>query len=202
MTLYKNKYRSETTRLQTWDYSWNGAYYITICTKNKIHYFGEIADKKFIPSAIGQLAEKFWMEIPNHFPFVELGNFVVMPNHTHGILIINKPDSVAGTSNLVVDTPNLVVGTPNLGVPTTASPETTKKNGGKNEKWKPQTIGVMINQYKRIVTIHARKLLPEFTWQSRFHDHIIRDSQSFQNISNYIKDNPRNWGKDDHNGQQ
>lgn len=105
------------------------------------------------------------MDIPTHFPFIELGNFVVMPNHVHGMLIIDK----------------------------LATPPTP---GSKNENWKPGTIEVIINQYKRIVTINARKILRDFAWQSRFHDHIIRSAESFERIQSYMANNPQNW-KDD-----
>ena len=87
---FKNKYRISSARLQSWDYSNNGAYFITICTQNRNHFFGKIQNQEMHLSEIGKLAEKYWLEIPEHFPFVELSNFVVMPNHFHGILIINK----------------------------------------------------------------------------------------------------------------
>ena len=200
MKKYNNKYRIPSARLQSWDYGNNGAYFITICTKNRVHFFGNIVNMD-IPTmqlnAFGEIAYKYWMEIPNHFPFVELANFVVMPNHTHGILIIDKNKNTVGdrgddTDNMGV---NLLmddhpVETPKLGVST----------GGKNEKWKPATIGVIINQYKRIVTINARKINPNFGWQSRFHDSIIRDDASFQRIQKYITDNPKNWDNDEFTG--
>ena len=87
---FQNKYRIPSARLQMWDYSNNGAYFITICTQNRHHFFGQIQNQKMQLSEIGKLAEKFWCEIPNHFPIVQLGNFVVMPNHVHGILIIDN----------------------------------------------------------------------------------------------------------------
>ena len=90
MEKFKNKYRIPSTRLQSWDYGANGAYFITICTQNREHFFGEISDEKMQLNDLGQLAENYWMEIPSHFPFIELGNFVVMPNHTHGILMIDN----------------------------------------------------------------------------------------------------------------
>jgi REP element-mobilizing transposase RayT len=181
MDKFKNKYRIPSARLQNWDYSSKGAYFITICTHNRAHLFGEIIGNEMHLNETGQLAEKFWMEIPAHFPFVELGNFVVMPNHFHGILIINES----------IPPP---LETPNLGVSTPTPP--IKKNGGKNEKWKPNSIGSIINQFKRIVTINARKIHADFAWQSRFHDHIIRDNESFQRIQTYIANNPLNWNKD------
>jgi len=131
---FRNKYRIPSNRLKNWDYGSNSAYFITICTKNREHFFGEIQNGKMQLNELGKNAFQFWMEIPNHFPFIELGNFVVMPNHTHGILIIDKPVEMPNflgvrcpiffgggeMPNLgVVDMPNLgVVDMPNLGIST------------------------------------------------------------------------------------
>jgi hypothetical protein len=76
--------------IPTWDYGTNGAYFITICTKNRQYFFGECEKGKMKLSTLGAIAQGFWYEIPKHFPFVELGEFVVMPNHIHGVLILNK----------------------------------------------------------------------------------------------------------------
>ena len=122
MQKYHNKYRIKSTRLQNWDYGWNGAYFITICTHNREHYFGEIVDGKMKPTDIGELAEKYWHEIPKHFQFVKLHEFVVMPNHIHGIIVIDKCNN------------NVVVETPKLGVST--------KIGGKNPKCKNTTTNI------------------------------------------------------------
>lgn len=89
---FKGKYRIKSTRLQNWDYSWDALYYITICTQRKEFYFGDIAKGEMVLSAIGKIAKRYWYEIPKHYPFVELEEFVVMPNHIHGILIINNPN--------------------------------------------------------------------------------------------------------------
>ena len=112
------------------------------------------------------------MEIPQHFPFVQLNAFVVMPNHVHGIIVIDRNDDINRDA----------VQTPKLGVST----------------WKSGTLGVIINQYKRAVTINARKINPHFAWQSRYHDHIIRNDKSFERICNYILSNPENWDEDRH----
>lgn len=87
---FLNKYRISSARLQHWDYGSDALYFVTICTQNREHYFGEIADGKINLSDTGKMASRFWSEIPNHFPFVQLGEFVVMPNHVHGIIIIDK----------------------------------------------------------------------------------------------------------------
>ena len=194
---FQNKYRIPSARLQNWDYGSNAAYFITICTKNRECFFGEIVDGKMILSDIGQIANQYLNEIPIHFTFVELGEFMVMPNHVHAIIVINKinVDDV-NTPKLGVFTIPPIVGdtidTPNLGVSTIQPTRTTAAS----EKWKPATLGVIINQYKRICTINARKIHADFEWQSRFHDHIIRNDESFERISEYIRNNPLNWTGD------
>ena len=191
---YLNKYRSESARLQTWDYGWNGSYFITICTKNRIHFFGEIENGKMILNEIGKLAHQFWAEIPKHFPFVELGNFVIMPNHTHGVLIINKSVDEINNENDGMDAP--AVGTMQCIVPTgpiippKSIGQSRFQNQGKN------TISSIIGSFKSVTTKNARYINPHFGWQSRFHDHIIRNAGSFHRIQNYILNNPANWGKD------
>jgi putative transposase len=96
---YKNRYRISSTRLQNWDYGWNGAYFITICTDNRINYFGDIYNGKMQLSNIGVIANILWYEIKNHGKNIELGEFIVMPNHIHGILILNHYND-AGTKTI------------------------------------------------------------------------------------------------------
>ncbi|MFZ5431265.1 MAG: transposase [Bacteroidota bacterium] len=101
-TLYQNKYRIPSVRLQKWDYRWSGAYFITICTRNRKHYFGEIKNGKMYPSPIGAIADVLWHELKNHFKNIDLDAFVVMPNHIHGILILNGIGT-DGMKNVGVD---------------------------------------------------------------------------------------------------
>jgi REP element-mobilizing transposase RayT len=88
--LYKNKYRVESARLKNWDYSSDGRYFITICTVDHVRFFGTIANGIMLLSEMGKIADQFWREIPNHFPMVRLDAFVIMPNHVHGIIIIDN----------------------------------------------------------------------------------------------------------------
>ena len=83
---FKNRYRTPSTRLENYDYSSNGYYFLTICTKDRINYFGEVKNNKLELSKTGIMTQKFWLEIPKHFSFVNLDEFVVMPNHVHEIL--------------------------------------------------------------------------------------------------------------------
>ena len=141
---------------------------------------------------VGRMAEKYWLEITNHFSFVRLDEYVVMPNHVHGILVINN--ILNGDISL-----NGGVETPNLGVSTT-DVKKLYKCGGHNKQWKPGSLGVIINQYKRQCTIKIRKNLnPNFAWQTRFYDHIIRNDKSLNKIRQYIIDNPLKWELDRNN---
>ena len=139
-------------------------------------------------SDMGEIAEQFWGEIPDHFPFVRLDEFVIMPNHVHGIVAINK---LTITESQKIGDSVTPVETPNLGVSTIAA------NAGIKTHWKPGNIGVIVNQYKRICTIQSRKNNAGFAWQPRFHDHIVRNNDELNRIREYITNNPANWANDD-----
>jgi REP element-mobilizing transposase RayT len=193
MSKFQNKYRNESARAQWWDYGWNGAYFITICTKNREHFFGEIRNGKMELLPLGVIADILWHEIPNHASFVELGDFVVMPNHIHGILILDKPEGAfVGT----VDGPVVGTGHALSRQPADETPiaptigQNRFQNIGKN------TVSSIIGSYKSAVTKHANRLGFENGWQSRFHDHIIRNDAEYQRISDYINNNPANWSND------
>ncbi len=194
---FQNKYRIASARLHNWDYSSNGAYFITICTQNKEHYFGTINDGKMVLSEIGKLVEQFWIEIPNQFLFIELGNFVIMPNHVHGIIIINKLHTnsqvetrfISSNNSNTTDETRLIA----------SLQEQPIKNGGfagdKNPMFH-ENISKIIRWYKGRCSFEIRKIHADFGWQSRFHDHIIRNANSFENIQNYIQENPERWEND------
>jgi len=162
-------------------------------------------------SSIGKIAEQYWREIPAHFPNVKLDKFVVMPNHFHGILIIdnwrngeNHPTTV---QTPCVETPHWGVSTNNCGVTNNHASANncgadTKRNPHHNPEWKPGTIGVIINQFKSICTKHARRIRPDFAWQSRFHDHILRTEKNYNDAQNYILTNVANWEKDSESPQK
>jgi REP element-mobilizing transposase RayT len=113
-----------------------------------------VENGKMILSELGIIAEKFWREIPDHFPNIKLDEFIIMPDHIHGILIINRDYSVQAS------------------------------------KLDASTIGIIINQFKRICTITIKTRGFDFAWQSRFHDHIIRTNSELNRIRKYIRENP------------
>ncbi len=197
---FQNKYRNVSIRLQQWDYAWNAAYFITICTKNREYYFGEISAGKMQLSPVGILADVLWYEIKNHTRHVILGAFVVMPNHVHGILILD--DGNDGTDSTLTEPvgPRHALGLPPPTPPSHQSPSLTPgknrfQNQGRN------TVSSIIGSYKSAVTRHAHRLGHEFELQSRFHDHIIRNDESFGRIENYIITNPLNWKDDKFNSR-
>ncbi len=193
---FQNKYRIESTRLKNWDYRNNGAYFITICTKNRKHYFGKIIDKRMELNGIGLFANNFWSEIPNHFPFVELGNFQIMPNHMHGILIINNSvDALHCNVSNQNESDALQIITNIDTLQCNASTE-NKNQFYSGISPKSGSISTIIRSYKSIVSKNSRLINSDFEWQSGFHDHIIRNSESFEKIQNYIENNPNNWKED------
>lgn len=187
---YKNKYRIQSARLKNWDYGSNAKYFVTICTNDRAHYFGDIIDKTMKLSDIGNMAQKYWNEIPNHFPFVILDAFVAMPNHVHGIIAINKNDDHPRRDAINrVPTPTAMP---------TPSPTTTKSGGvtGDKNPMLYENLSRIIRWYKGRVSFESHKIDADFAWQSRFYDHIIRNHRSYNTISAYIVNNPLKWGDD------
>jgi len=168
---YKNKYRIESARAYWWDYGSNAAYFVTICTQNRAHFFGHIEDGAMFYEEIGDVAYECWQAIPEHFPFVILDEFVIMPNHVHGIIIINKP------------------------------PE--EQQEWRTNEFGPQSknLASIMRGFKVGVKKYATINGIDFAWQTRYHDHIIRNETSFYRIKNYIKNNPKNWTDDRFYGQ-
>ncbi len=193
MDKFKNKYRIPSARLKGYDYGQNGAYFITICTKNRKHYFGDVLDGEMQLNELGQLAESAWIKTIELRPDMnlELGEFVIMPNHFHAIIIIgdNKYNTDVNDTNRkdamhCRDAMHCV--------------SDTVPNEYQN-KFGPQSknLASIVRGFKSSVTTDARKIgVTDFAWQTRFHDHIIRDAKSFENIQNYIANNPLNWQKD------
>ena len=176
---FNDKYRIESTRHPNWNYSSNGIYFITICTLNKNHFFGKIIKNKVLLSEKGKIATNHWKEIVKYYPQVILEDFVIMPNHVHGLIRIKN------------------VETTNLGVSNINKVELNNKNSIGLEKWKSSLMAKIINQFKRTTTIEMKNKNLFFGWQSRFFDEIIKNEKHYWAIKKYIQDNPKNWEKDD-----
>lgn len=192
---FQDKYRITSTRLQNWDYAWDAAYFITICTKNREHYYGEVKSGKMVLSELGEIVEKEWLKTFDMRPDMNLTPdvFVVMPNHFHAIVIIGKNKYNSG-GNYGRDAMHCVstmgcISTKDIG---------DAKHCVSTNKFGPQSknLASIIRGFKIGVTTNARKIHADFQWQDRFYDHIIRNDTSHEKIRNYIINNPLNWNKD------
>ncbi|MFN8361370.1 MAG: transposase [Candidatus Kapaibacterium sp.] len=186
---YHGKYRIPSARLQNWDYSNEGAYFITICTKDKVHLFGEIENGAMVLSKVGIIADILWYEIKYHTRNVEVGEFVVMPNHIHGIVLLKSNEQNT------INNPGRITPVETLHATSLQHPPIINRKMASISP-KSNTISTIIRSYKSAVTRHARRLGYEMEWQTRFYDHIIRNPASFVKIANYIVNNPANWKED------
>jgi len=157
-------------RLKEYDYSFPGWYYVTICTKNFNSWFGRVKNGIVEYNQLGEIAKNYFAEIPEHFKNTEIDEFIIMPNHAHGIIIINN---TVGTRDRV-----------------------TLRRFGNTEK---DSLSMIINQYKGSVTRFARKNgYKDFFWQTRFYEHVIRNDNDLHRIRTYIKNNPLKWEIDEY----
>lgn len=159
-----------------------GMYFITICTKNRQHFFGEIYNERMHLSKIGKFLESQLSSAHYFCANVEVPLFVVMPNHIH--LIVSITD--AGTS-ADVDSDNL-----------RRSPNPYLRDDAKCKRFSP-ALSRYINSIKGTVTKFAKTNDIEFGWQPRYHDHAIRSTRDCNNISDYILNNVIRWGMDEYN---
>jgi putative transposase len=173
--------------MRNYDYASEGWYFITICTKGMKCFLGNIENGIMASSQIGVQSEFYWEEIPKHFPQIELGEFVIMPNHIHGMIAIhddNARTAVACGTAVACNGPTLCNGP-------------TKDEHMAFISPKSGTVSAIVRSYKSAVskwcTSHH---YTNFKWHYRFHDHIIRNQDEFDRIENYILANIENWGKD------
>ncbi len=175
MTLFKNRYRIQSSRLVGWDYASEGWYFVTICTRQCSKVFGHTIDGEMHPTPLGKIASQFWAEIPQHSPLgTEIDAYVVMPNHIHGIIIIDR------------DVPGRDVA---CNVSTDDSMAQISPKSG--------SLSAIVRSYKSAVKRWARANgYSSFDWQERFYDHIIRSENALEQICDYILSNPAKWETD------
>ncbi|WP_181305684.1 transposase [Rufibacter sp. XAAS-G3-1] len=170
-------------RLTGYDYRLGGMYFITICTQDRYPFFGEVVNGEMVLSDEGQIAHDYWLELEHHWLRLFLGEFIVMPNHVHGIIGLEgtvRNDSVLG-DELAVSS-NAATGKDEY--MTSISP-------------KAGSVSHIIGFYKSICTKMIRSVSTEpFGWQPRFHDRIIRNQPELVHIEKYILSNPVNWQGD------
>lgn len=188
MDKYQNTYRIASTRATFWNYGWEAAYFVTICTRGRVHFFGEVRDGEMALSDIGEIVDKEWLKTFDLRPDMNLwmGEYVVMPNHFHAIIGIgeNQFNTKRDTER---DTERR-----------DARHRVSTTGQKKHNQFGPQSknLASIMRGFKSAVTINARRIDPRFAWQARYHDHIIRSAASYGRISNYIVNNPTKWRDD------
>lgn len=177
-------------RLKGYDYNRQGYYYITICTKNQLNFFGEISDNIMHLSQTGEIANRFWIAIPEHFINIELDEFVIMPNHIHGIIIVNN------------DAGNNDVGNADLRFLHTDDHPIHTSSVDDYDRTK-MVVSKIIHGFKSSVTREIRRQLNDFNfaWQKSYYDHIIHDEDDLNRIREYISNNPSKWETDGAKGE-
>ena len=212
---FQNKYRIDSIRLKSWDYASQGMYFVTINTKFRRRYFGNISNAEMHLSEIGAIANQEWLDTPGIRPDMnlELGDFVVMPDHFHGIMIIGgNPYNGTGTTNLGSE----ITTYHDRKITMDHDGKITMEHDGKiamdhdrkiamdhdrkiamhrDSTFGPQSknLGSIMRGYKSSVTTYARKNGIVFNWQPKYYEHIIRSQQEFERISYYIRQNIKNW---------
>ncbi len=184
----RNKPNRRSIRLKGYDYTQPGAYFITICTHLRRTLFGEVVDGEMRLNALGEVARQCWAAIPDHFPHTALDEFVIMPNHVHGIIWI--VDDIGANNHSPNHHSPANVGAKNFS-PLQSSPP---------PRGTSKTIGSMVRGFKIGVTKWARQNTDVYTvWQRNYYEHIIRNDRALDAIRQYIADNPLRWHLDRYN---
>jgi REP element-mobilizing transposase RayT len=167
---HHEKYHRRSVRLKGYDYSYQGWYYVTICTRNREMIFGDVVDGKMVLNEFGKIVENTWHDLINHNNHIELDAFVIMPNHIHGIIVINNKKFVGAGSE--------------------PAPTVERNRPGLPE---------IIRQFKtfsaRRINRH-RHLVGVSVWQRNYYEHIVRNEFEFHRIRQYIMENPMKWHTD------
>lgn len=178
MNNLNRKNRKNSIRKTNWDYSSKGSYFITICTKNRRHFFGEIRNGEMCLSEIGKIVQDEWLKTPTirKDMNLELGEFVVMPNHFHCLITIKYNE---------------------YNRPSPQNLSKTKEERSTTFGPQRKNIPSIMRGFKSAVTMQSRLMKNfEFDWQSSYHDYVVKDPYAYFNIANYIRNNPKNWKKD------
>ena len=171
-------------RLPGYDYSSAGAYFVTIVTWQRDCLFGDVVNGEMVLNDLGQIADECWRAIPEHFSNVELGAYIIMPNHAHGIIVIQAEEL------------HNEVGAQHCSAPTTLA---TNENPHKINV-KPGSLGAIVRSFKSAVSYRINKEHNATgIWQRNYHEHIIRNDREMGNIWRYIEANPVNWPDDEEN---
>jgi REP element-mobilizing transposase RayT len=206
MTTNHIKNDRKSPRARWFDYN-SGLYFVTVCTRNRDHFFGDVIDGEMQLNEIGRYANLQFQNVMTHYPYAEIPVWIVMPNHIHAIVAIQRRHwngcrdvCRSGCRDDVHIVPTSMAMT----VPTSTAiivPTTRWKNRSVDEQMQQVSqrrglLSTTIGGLKRAVTQYANENGIPFAWQPRFHDHIIRNPDELYRIAKYIRNNPANWETD------
>ncbi len=168
----------QSVQLKDYDYSQQGIYFVTICTQNRQSLFGEIEDGQMLLNSAGLMIQVQWSELYQRFPRIEIGTYIIMPNHLHGLIIISD-EIRRGEPCVRPETDNISL--PPLG------------------KFIQAFKSLTTNGYILGVKQQGWKEFPDKLWQRNYYEHIVRDEKDLQRIEEYILNNPAKWEEDEEN---
>ena len=198
--LFHNHFRIETIRARWHDYN-IGAYFVTICTKDREHYFGEISDREMRLSKMGMVADECMRDVHNHFPHVDVPLYVIMPDHVHAIFVINAH---VETQNIESQNDDIMKKTETQNFASQNNDimkKTETQNFASLQKFGPQSrnLASVVRGFKIGVKKYATENNIPFAWQTRFYDRIIRNQDEMDRVAKYIDNNVANWQSDHDN---
>ena len=174
--------RRKSLRLKNHDYSNAGAYFVTVCTHRRAPMLGHIEDSAMVLSPAGQIVWDIWQKLPEHYSYLALGPFVVMPNHFHGIV------HVTGSVGAIHESP----------LPAPAAQRSSDKSR------RSMSLPLIIGRLKMVSAKYIngmRNAGGQPVWQRSYHEHVIRSDESYAAIAEYIETNPQRWADDVYNSQ-
>ncbi len=183
------KHHRRSIRLSGYDYTSAGMYFVTICTAGRVCVFGDIVDEGVRLSRWGRIAARYWRAIPDHFPAVDLDAFVIMPNHVHGIMVINKADGGCR----ITDVCN-AHGAQNPRDAAALEPSNLTTHGVP-----PRSLSAIVRSYKAGVTreINRQRHTPGTRfWQRNYSEHVVRNREDYERVYTYAVSNPGLWLED------
>ena len=198
MNFNPNKHHRRSIRLKGYDYSQAGLYFVTICCQDRICRFGKIENNEMILNEYGQIAFDEWMKLAERFSNFELDVFQIMPNHIHGVIRVGATLAVAQNDGTVAQNDDDIVGNNgavdgNIKATARVAPTNMATN---------MAVSDIVGAYKSLVANGCLKIYKSKNeimgklWQRNYYEHIIRNEQSYQCISEYIMNNPSNWQED------
>jgi len=190
-------------RASWWDYSQIGCYFLTVCTFDRQHYFGDVVNSSMQLSHVGVLADEAWYWIPLHQQNVTLHAHIVMPDHVHMLFSLHAPGSYGSVGPRTCLGPTEPAGRESAGreigshhVGAKACPWPLRAHNHRSIRYRnpgKHTVSSIVGGYKSIITTKARQQGYDFRWQPSFYDRIVRSDDEFVNIVRYIQQNPQRW---------